>query len=115
MHTNSAISMASANGTFETCKLIPRMSVNRGRPEVSGALSIRRDWPEADVWGDPPPHQCHHAQIHNSQQAERERATHSFPAVALQRANNLTQGPLQWAPGSEPEPVTGKHSDRIQK
>jgi hypothetical protein len=33
----------SAVGTFETCKLIPRMSADRGRPEVSGALSKRRD------------------------------------------------------------------------
>ncbi|HEX9468191.1 MAG TPA: hypothetical protein VF957_01480, partial [Bradyrhizobium sp.] len=31
------------HGMFETCRLTLSMSANRGRPEVTGALSKRRD------------------------------------------------------------------------
>jgi hypothetical protein len=33
----------STHGTFETCQLTPRMSAYRGRPEVAGTLSKRRE------------------------------------------------------------------------
>ena len=33
----------STHGTFETGRMTLRMSANRGRPEVSGARSKRRD------------------------------------------------------------------------
>src|ERR1700739_4941644 len=29
-------------GTFETCRTTPRMSANRGRPEVKGAVNVTR-------------------------------------------------------------------------
>jgi hypothetical protein len=36
-------SHVSVCGTFETCRPVPPMSVGRGRPEVIGASSNRRD------------------------------------------------------------------------
>ena len=39
----------SAIGTFETCRRALRMSDCRGRPEVTGRWSNRRDCPSADV------------------------------------------------------------------
>ena len=35
MHTNSAISMASANGTFRTCRAKLTMSVDRGKADLT--------------------------------------------------------------------------------
>ena len=44
----------SAFGTFETCRPALKMSVHRGRSEVTGGRSERRDWHFSDlvVWAD---------------------------------------------------------------
>ena len=41
--TSSVHQQKIGNGTFETCRLVLSMSVQRGRPEVVGASSKRRD------------------------------------------------------------------------
>jgi len=43
-------------GTFETCRMTLGMSANRGRPEVIGRPSKRREWPAFDgAWRNDPP------------------------------------------------------------